>query len=251
MKVFTVNGYKGSGKTTAIESVTAELKGRGYSVGSVKEIDCGDFGMDAEGADTARHRKAGASLVTARSQNETDVMFQETLPIRKILSLYDHDYCILEGVKDINAPKVITAHTAEDIEANMDYRTFAISGAIANEKAEYKGYPVINCLKDTERLADLIEEKVPELMPEFDADCCGACGHDCRIMLSKILSGEKKRDDCVITRADVELSVNGRKIEMVPFVQRLLRNAVLVVVSELEGYEEGADIEVRMGKGEH
>lgn len=250
MKVFTVNGYKGSGKTTVMESVIVELKRRGYSVGSVKEIYCEGFGMDAEGTNTDRHRKAGASPVTARSENETDVMYEGKLPIRKILSFYDCDYCALEGVSGINAPKIITACNAEDIEANMDYRTFAVSGVIANEINEYKGDPVINCMTEAGRLVDLIEKKVPDLMPEFDADCCGECGCDCRAMLSKILSGEKKREDCVIARADIELLINGRKIDMVPFVQRLLRNAVHGVVSELDGYEEGASVEVKLEKGE-
>lgn len=251
MKVFTVNGFKASGKTTVIESVIAELKRRGYSAGSVKEISCEGFSMDAEGTNTARHRKAGAAPVTARSENETDIMFQGKLPVRKILSFYACDYCVLEGVSDINAPKIITAGTAEDIEANMDYRTLAVAGVIANEIKEYKGYPVINCLKEAGRLVDLIEQKVPDLMPEFDVDCCRKCGHDCKTMLSKILSGGKKREDCVVTNADIELLINGRKIDMVPFVQRLLRNAVLGVVSELDGWEEGAGIEVKLGKDEH
>lgn len=250
MKVFTVNGFKGSGKTAVIESVTAELKRRRFSVGTVKEISCEGFSIDAEGTNTYRHRKAGASLVTARSENETDVMFRGKLPIRKILSFYDCDYCILEGVSDINAPKIITACNAEDIDANLDYRVFAVSGLIANGISEYKGYSVINCMNSVGKLVDLIEQKVPDLMPEFDADCCRKCGHDCRTMLSKILSGEKKREDCVITNSDIELRINGRKIEMVPFVQRLLRNAVLGVVSELDGYEEGEGIEVRLGKCE-
>ena len=38
---------------------------------------------------------------------------------------------------------------------------------------------------------------------------------------------------------------------MVPFVQRLLYNSVHGVVSELDGYEEGSSIEVKIGKEKH
>ena len=36
------------------------------------------------------------------------------------------------------------------------------------------------------------------------------------------------------------------KDRMVPFVQKILRNAVLGVVGELEGYREGAEVEIRL-----
>ena len=38
MKVLTVTRLSGSGKTTVIENLIKELKRRGYSIGSVKEI---------------------------------------------------------------------------------------------------------------------------------------------------------------------------------------------------------------------
>jgi len=40
--------------------------------------------------------------------------------------------------------------------------------------------------------------------------------------------------------------INGRRIKMVPFVQEILTNAVLGVVSTLEGYEKRADIEIKL-----
>ncbi|MEG0019166.1 MAG: molybdopterin-guanine dinucleotide biosynthesis protein MobB, partial [Oscillospiraceae bacterium] len=66
MRIFTVRGITKSGKTTTIEKVISELKKRGYSVGSVKEIHYKQFKIDPEGTNTDRHKKAGSELVTAR-----------------------------------------------------------------------------------------------------------------------------------------------------------------------------------------
>jgi molybdopterin-guanine dinucleotide biosynthesis protein B len=48
--------------------------------------------------------------------------------------------------------------------------------------------------------------------------------------------------------SDVTLRVDGRELELVPFVQNLIRNTTLAVVSELEGYSEGAKIEITIGQ---
>jgi hypothetical protein len=44
--------------------------------------------------------------------------------------------------------------------------------------------------------------------------------------------------------------INEQKVVMVPFVQKLIQNVVLSVVSELEGYEKGADIKIHLGRPE-
>ncbi|MGI5849275.1 MAG: molybdopterin-guanine dinucleotide biosynthesis protein B [Christensenellales bacterium] len=247
MKVLSINGFTKSGKTTTAENIIQELKKRGFSVGSVKEIHYEAFKIDTEGTNTDRHRKAGASLVTARGIYETDILFKEMLPIDKILSFYDHDYVILEGVNDINAPKIITAHNTEEIDERIDYRTLLVSGVIAKELREYRGFEVINCITETERLVDKIEETVPDLLPDFDPECCGACGYDCHALLSGIISGQRKREDCVVGNADIRLKVGGEDVKMVPFVQNILRNAVIGIVKELRGYMDGAAVEISIG----
>jgi molybdopterin-guanine dinucleotide biosynthesis protein B len=112
---------------------------------------------------------------------------------------------------------------------------------------EYRGIPVINAINETERLVSLIEEKVFAKLPDFPSECCTACGFSCRELGKKILAGEAKRDDCVITNSRVKLYIGGQKIEMVPFVQKILYNAVKSVVSELDGYKSDAAIKIEIG----
>lgn len=249
MKVFTVTGLTGSGKTGIIEKIIAELKARGYSVGSVKEIHNDAFRIDAEGKNTWRHRQAGADTVTARSHQETDVMYQGRLPIYEILSHYDQDYVVLEGVRDAVVPEI--AVSKEEVEPDITPLTFAVSGRYANnEIAEYKGLPVINGLEDTAKLVDLIIDKTPPLMYDIDPECCSKCGYDCRAFLSRCLKGEDSPERCVLKNSRVSLKIDGREIVMVPFVENLLRNEVLGVVKELKGYKKGCEIKVELTDNE-
>lgn len=159
MRVISVIGITESGKTTTIENIIKELKRRNYSVGSVKEIHYEEFQIDTEGSNTYRHKEAGSELVTARGYYETDILFQEKLSMEKILSFYNHDFVILEGVSESEFPKIITAHDIPGIEGKMDKTVFAISGRIGGEISQYKGLPVINSLTHIEDLVDLIEDK--------------------------------------------------------------------------------------------
>jgi molybdopterin-guanine dinucleotide biosynthesis protein B len=59
--VFSVVGENGSGKTTVIEGLVAELTGLGLRVGTIKH-DVHGFQMDREGKDSFRHKAAGASV---------------------------------------------------------------------------------------------------------------------------------------------------------------------------------------------
>lgn len=248
MKVLSVIGTSKTGKTTTIENIIKELRRRRYTVGSVKEIHFEKFAIDTEGTNTDRHKKAGSQLVSARGIYETDILFQEKLGMDELLRFYDHDFVILEGVTDVNAPRIIAAVNEEDVERKYDELAFCISGVIANTKTEYNGLPIINSVNNIEKLVDLIEEKVYDRLPDFPAECCDACGFTCRELGSKILRGEAEREDCKILNTKVELLVDNNKIQIVPFVEDILSNAVLGVVKELEGYKKGKEIRVTISQ---
>ncbi len=247
MKIFSVYGYTGSGKTTTIENIIMELKRRRYTVGSVKEIHYEDFAIDTLGSNTDRHRIAGAEIVTARGYRETDILFPEKLSVERVLRFYDQDFVVLEGVTDYNLPKILTAKNIEEIEERIDESVFAISGRIANKIDCYKGIPVINSMDKIIELVGLIEEKVFTKLPDFDSKCCSACGDDCRTFGCKILKGEARREDCILSKSKIMLLIDDREIDMVPFVQNILRNTIEAVVSELDGYRKDAKIQIQIG----
>jgi len=244
VRVISVVGLSKSGKTTTIENIIKELKRRNYSVGTIKEIHFHDFKMDVEGTNTYRHREAGAGTVTARGIKETDIMFDHKLDIKTILSFYNEDFVIMEGVRDTSAPKIITASDEEGIEAKLDGTAFAISGVISDKIQGYKDLPSIDGVSRIEELVDLIEKVAMVPLPDADPKCCSACGYSCMELSQRIIKGLSKREDCKIDDLSTKLTINGKKIYMVPFVENILRNTVLGVAKELKGYSELGDIEI-------
>jgi len=162
MKILSVCGITKSGKTTTIENIIRELKSRGYRVGSVKEIHNEKFAIDPEPtSNTRRHRMAGAELVCARGLYETDFLFPEMLPMKKILSFYEnYDWVVLEGVSDIPVPTIVTAHEEKDLIEKFSDMTFCVSGKISANIGEYRGVPAINSLENITGLVDLIENSI-------------------------------------------------------------------------------------------
>ncbi|AOT69552.1 molybdopterin-guanine dinucleotide biosynthesis protein B [Geosporobacter ferrireducens] len=217
MRVISVIGITDSGKTTTIENIIKELKRRGYTVGTVKEVHFHNFKMDVEGTNTDRHRKAGAQLVTARGEYETDILYQEKLSIHKILSFYTQDFVILEGVRDTSVPKILTAHDIKGIEDRLDETVFAISGRISAQTAQYKGLPAINAMTDVEKLVDLIEERACGFFPDRKEAC-------------------------------FKVTVNKREISVSLSAQKLLDSAVEALLGELDGYWENGEIEICIRK---
>lgn len=260
MKVFSVCGISKSGKTTTIEKIITELTSRGYKTGSVKDIHFEGFAIDSDGTNTQRHKIAGSRLVTARGISETDILYQENLPVKDILKHYNNgfDYVVLEGVSDFPCPVIVTGHTIDDVESKMNERTFLISGVISSDKEifndensyKYKGIKSLNALSDIETIVDIIEAKVFDALPDFDSKCCKACGYDCYGFCAAVLKVELRRDDCVDRNKTISLKIDGKNIPMVPFVQKILQNAVNGVVKELDGYSEKAKIEICLGENE-
>lgn len=247
MKAISVYGVTGSGKTTVCETIIKGLRERGFTVGSVKEIHFERFCIDPDpAANTNRHKKAGAQLVTARGFHETDILFPQKLPIGKILSFYDHDYVILEGVTDLNAPRIIAAHTQAEVMERLDPRTAAVSGVIAESGIkEMCGLPVINALTEPERLTSFVIDNAFEPLPSFDPECCSECGCSCGELSARIVRHEADRGDCALSLPKTELFINGKRIQMVPFVQKLLKNAVMGVAGELDGFEQSGEVVVK------
>lgn len=245
MKVFSVTGLSKSGKTTTIENLIKELKNRGFSVGTVKEIHFDDFKIDTEGKNTYKHRQAGAKTVVARGKNETDILYTGKKDIYEILNHFDEDFVILEGVRDAIVPEIATGR--EDEQPTVSSLTFVISGRYANNhNGSFQSLPIINSINNTKSLCNLIEEKVPHLMPDVEEECCGKCGTDCREFLSKYLRGEEKLENCILRKSNVSLQINNNDIVIVPFVQNLIKNVVVGIVSELKGYKKDCKIKIEI-----
>ncbi len=224
MRIITVKGFSKTGKTTTVVSLVSELRRRGYTVGTVKDIHFKEFEADTPGTDTYKHASAGARRVTARGPKNTGIIMDERMTMDAILKYYKEDFVIIEGDCGIESPTIITAKTINDIEEKMCPEAIAVSGIIANDMhdqmisvypnsgGEAKQLPVINGITEAEKMADMIE------------------------------AATKEKEN----KLSVELTIDGEEIWMVPFVKETLKNVVVGAVKALDGYEEGKEIVIKI-----
>jgi molybdopterin-guanine dinucleotide biosynthesis protein MobB len=105
----------GTGKTTLLEKVITELKGRGYRIGVIKH-DAHRFDIDHPGKDSHRLTQAGADTMLISSPEKLALVKQhaEPPPIEELIATYfsDVDLILTEGFKKSGLPK-IEVHRAE------------------------------------------------------------------------------------------------------------------------------------------
>ncbi|WP_192245134.1 molybdopterin-guanine dinucleotide biosynthesis protein B [Mesorhizobium silamurunense] len=159
-RVFGITGWKNSGKTTLTEKLVAELVRRGWTVSTVKHAHH-DFDIDKPGADSFRHRQAGATEVAVVSGRRWALMHElrnEGEPsLDDILSrLAPCDIVLVEGYKR-EAHKKIEARRLEAKDRTpLSINDPNIVAIAADFKVEGETLPVFD-LDDTKSIADFVE----------------------------------------------------------------------------------------------
>ncbi len=229
MKVFAVYGFKNSGKTAVVTSIIRELRRRGKTVAAIKQVAHADFTIDTPGCDTYMFSKAGARSIGVISEKETSIIYKNKKSLMDMMPYFHADYLVLEGFRQGLVPKVVTAKNKEELEKDFRPEVFAVSGLVANEITEYKGKKAIPIGK-VEKLVDLIEERTFEKIPELN---CRGCGMTCEEMLYSIVDGEATIDSCLTYKQDVRIMIGEREIKMNKFVQSIVRNTILGLITAL------------------
>lgn len=122
--------------------------------------------LDTPATETDRYTQAGAEIIVAVPRTETVVFIKKRLTIAEVVPyLQKLDYAILEGFEsEHGVPKIVAAKTAEEAQAYQDGSTIAISGIITDspdqmDKASKLGVILLNSTRQTEMLADVVEQK--------------------------------------------------------------------------------------------
>ncbi len=238
MKAFCVIGYSKTGKTTTVTNIIAELKRRGYSVASIKDIHFEAFTMERENSDSWKHWNAGAETIIARGLKETFQIWHDKLSLQEMVSKIDADYLVIEGMKTAPLPKIISAETSEQIEELQDSTAFAISGKISNDTGFHHCLPVFNSLERVKDLVDLIEARTPDILPLLKDGHCGACGTSCYAVMGNHLTGKGSLSACqAIQKKNTTLSINGQNVQMINYVENTFHDVITAFVSNLKGGE--------------
>jgi len=155
--IISIVGKSGSGKTTLLEKLIAELKKRGYKIGTIKHAP-GKFDIDEKGKDSWRHRQAGADTVVVASIGKIAMMKNEDHATLDDLEKYfpDMDIIITEGFKKENKPK-IEVFRAERHRKPLCPGDSNLIAFVTNTQQKLP-VPTFG-LEETQELADFIEKK--------------------------------------------------------------------------------------------
>jgi len=113
--IISVVGKSQVGKTTLLEKLIAELKRRGYRVGTIKH-DTHGFEIDRPGKDSWRHAQAGSDAVLISSPDKLALIkrVDREKSLDELLAyLGDVDLVLTEGYKSGDKPKIEVSRQAK------------------------------------------------------------------------------------------------------------------------------------------
>ncbi len=200
-------GKPNSGKTTLIEKLIPELKGRGYRVATIKHSSH-DFEMDIEGKDSWKHAQAGSECVVLSSSSKVALIrnADHDLSPAELARLISGDFDIIlaEGFKKSQEPK-IEVHRGE--------------GELVCPPEE-----LLAVISD-----DPLELKIPQYSPE---DISG---------LATLIE-----DKIIRRREKITIFVDGKPIPLKAFIVNLYYKVILDLVMPLKGAGKASRIDISM-----
>lgn len=209
--VLSIVGKSKAGKTTFLEKLIPEMRGRGYSVGTIKHDAHDHFEIDHEGKDTWRHWKAGAQSVTISSPSRFALtkMVRRELEVDTIVAAYfpDEDLVLTEGYKSGHKAKIEICRKALQSE------------------------PICS---PADRLLAVVSDFSVELeVPRFDLED-----------ISGVADFIEERFLRRTTKPKLAVRLDGRKLPMKSFVQDFVVGGILGMVSALRGYKNPTQIDI-------
>ena len=172
MKIIHFLGFSGSGKTTAITSITKSMVRSGFRVGALKHIHVEGFTVDSKAKDTRRFAQSGASTVVSVSPKELAVIQRQdtsAIKLNEILRIFAKrgtDYLMIEGFNRLLAREkgvthILCASDTQDAKKLLAQhpKPICISGKIVSRKTQgdrINGIPLMVFPRDAKKLLALM-----------------------------------------------------------------------------------------------
>lgn len=200
-------GWSGSGKTTFIEKLIPILRSRGLRLAVIKH-DGHEFQMDKEGKDTWRFSQAGAEYVAIANPRHSAELINGPASFSQLCHRAEGfaDLIIAEGWTDEEAPQIEILRGHQDLRCTHPDQLIAI----VTDQTVGTDLPTFG-LEDVEAVADFIFERAPCLLPYAQ-------------LKSRSTAGD----------AAVTLTVDGKDVPLLPFVQDIIKNTCLGLVLSLK-----------------
>lgn len=173
MKLVVFLGYKGSGKTTAIEATLRLLTRTRLKVGTIKHIHEPGFTIDTPGKDTWKHARAGASVVIAVAPSEIATIRRKKTArltaheLAKPFAREGFDFVLVEGLyRRVGARRGVVyilcaADEGQAAELLLEHpKAECITGKVARGKAgeSLKGVPYVELPRDDALFLSILKE---------------------------------------------------------------------------------------------
>ena len=162
--IVSIVAKSGTGKTTLLEKLIAELKCRGYKVAAIKH-DAHRFDIDYEGKDSWRLTRAGADTMLIMSPEKLAMVKQLSTDEEPSLAEYVSSYCgdadivLTEGFKKSSMPKIEVHRRARSEKLlcrDEEYDPNLI--AVASDSSPEIDVPLFD-INNAQGLCDLIVER--------------------------------------------------------------------------------------------
>ena len=167
MKIISLIGFSGSGKTTFIINAIHLLKKRlNYDVAVIKNIH--EHRIDKNEKDSNKYNEAGATYSIVRNiYNENTIFMKKEVELEQlinwlILGPFKVDLFLTEGFRDIKFPTVLCLRNLEELEPQLNDNIKMISGAICSKgipKIENFSIPIVNIEKNFETFLKIFNIK--------------------------------------------------------------------------------------------
>ena len=173
MKIAAVVGPGGTGKTSLIEQLVAELRRRGLSVAVIKHCSRG-FNLDQQGKDSWRFREAGSDGVGLVSPEETAVIQRTSDKAGDVRLAASHfmnmDIVLIEGrhtIKHVPKVELLRKGVAENLMTPLGELAAVVSDFAVNIPRPVFHFSQINEIANFLEKDALVEMDRPEFESQF------------------------------------------------------------------------------------
>ena len=209
--------------------LSAELRTHGLRVAAVRQGDISTSSLvDPE---ITQH----IPQLVLSSEENTILVSEGESTFDDIARLLNADLLLVEGFEDRRTfPRLVCPGATVTKNTLSGLELCAVGDAPAD-----LGIPV---LADISEIAELVRRSAFSLAGLN----CGKCGfQSCHDLAVEIVRGEKSEKDCLALHSDIEITIGGEPLPLVPFISDLIRKVLLGILSSLKGAGPGT-VEIRM-----